>query len=502
MSTRVPLLLVAVAAGVLNSFAYPPFALEWLGLISLAILLFILTKTERFFDGFLIGFGFGLGFMAVLIWWMNAVDYRAYIALVLVQAIMFAIVGWGLTVVMISRLWPIIGAAVWVASETLRGSQPFGGFPWGRLSHIVADTFLDSWVRVLGLAGTSAVLFLVVALAVETPRARSLRFATPAAIGIILVLGLAPFLPKGPSEPTGTATIAVVQGDVPGVFGTWTRGEIFDLHLKASRDLVRDVEAGVIAQPDVVIWPENSLDIDPEARAWVGIQLSLVEAELGAPILVGAILDGPDAETAYNAGIVWSQGAERARYVKRNLVPYGEYVPFRQLLGNIVPRFRRDIPRDLLPGETSGAIDIGGVRIGDTICWDIAYDHAVIDNVRDGAELLVTQTSNASFTGTYQPDQQWLISQLRAIETGRDLAVASTNGISGVVSADGTIKDQLPKQQAGYIVTEVVLAEGLTPAMQWGRFVMWVLFAIGTASIIWFYREDRRARARDYSDFQ
>lgn len=467
---------------------------------SLGIFLYLIKTNLRYRDAFMLGLLYGLGYMSVLIWWMNAVDYRAYIALVLLQAFMFALVGTAIRIVAISPAWPVIGAAVWVASETLRGSQPFGGFPWGRLIHVTSATFLDSWVRLVGFAGVSALIFLLVAAIVQTISTPSRNRAILVGLGVVGFAIGGVFLPKGITEPAGTVNIAIVQGNTPGDFGTWARGEIFWLHVAATEDLLSNIENGEAVAPDFVIWPENSLDLDPESAPWVGSQLTRLETELGAPILVGAILDGPSETTAFNAGIVWEKGEERARYVKRNLVPYGEYVPFRQLLGDLVPRFRREIPRDLLPGGETGIVNIGGTSIGDTICWDIAYDDAIWENIAGDAQLLVTQTSNASFTGTSQPDQQWLITGLRAVETGRQVAVASTNGISGLFAADGEVVAQLPKEEPGVVSAEVQLATGSTMAMRFGSHLMWLLSAIGAVATIWFYRKEYREQARDNSD--
>ena len=500
LAQRWPQFLASLVAGVIGALAFPPFQIWWLMFFSLGIFLYLIKTKLRYREAFVLGFLYGLGYMAVLIWWMNAVDYRAYIALVLLQAFMFALVGTAIRIVLLSHAWPIIGAAVWVGSETLRGSQPFGGFPWGRLVHITSGTFLDSWVRLVGFAGVSALIFLLVAGIVQTISTPSRNRANLVVLGVIGFAIGGVFLPKGIAEPAGKVNIAIVQGNTPGDFGTWGRGEIFWLHVAATEGLIADIDDGKAAAPDFVIWPENSLDLDPKSAPWVGSQLTRLETELGAPILVGAILDGPTDTTALNAGIVWENGQERARYVKRNLVPYGEYVPFRQLLGDLVPRFRREIPRDLLPGDENGTIEIGETPIGDTICWDIAYDDAIWENIAADAQLLVTQTSNASFTGTSQPDQQWLITGLRAVETGRQVAVASTNGISGLFGASGDVVAQLPKEQPGVISAEVELATGITLAMRFGSHLMWLLSLIGAAATIWFYRKEYREQARDNSD--
>lgn len=494
---------VALMAGAVGSVAFPPVHQPVAMVASLGVFLGVLwwIRDRSAWLSTFAGTAYGAGFMAILIWWMNAVSSGAYVALVIAQTVMYAFVGLALRLVMRLPAWPLWGAAVWVGFETVRGSQPFSGFPWGRLVHVTADTPLDAWTRLLGAPATSALVFLVIALivaaVVTTSRVRVVTAAT-ATVGTVLI-GIV--LPTGPAGPTRSIEIAVVQGDVPGAFGSWPRGEIFLLHAEATQALADDIAAGERPEPEFVLWPENSLDVDPERFPRTTEILTELEEAVGAPILVGGILDGPDADTAYNAGFVWENGQEQARYVKRNLVPYGEYVPFRQALGDLVPRVDRDIPRDMLPGDAIGTLDIGGVRVGDAICWDIAYDTAIADAVLDGAELLVVQTSNASFTGTAQPDQQWLISKLRAVETGRSLAVASTNGISGVVDASGDTLALAPREQAAVLSVEVQLAGGETWGVKLGRYWLWMLCIAAVAGMAFGGREVRERR-RGRTDFQ
>jgi apolipoprotein N-acyltransferase len=267
--------------------------------------------------------------------------------------------------------------------------------------------------------------------------------------------------------------------DVPGAFLTWPRGEIFELHAAETRRLVDRVRSGAEPPPDAVLWPENATDIDPYHDSTVRSEIESLSRDLDAPILVGGIFDGATADTARNAGVVWDADGPGQIYVKRKPVPYGEYVPFRHELGGLVPRFDRDIPRDFLPGKDPGALQIGNLVVGDTICWDIAYDGVVRGTVKAGGQVLVVQTSNASFTGTSQPEQQWRISRLRAIETGRWVLVPSTNGISGIADANGDVVERAPLHEPATLSADVPLASGLTPALRIGAPLEYLLLALG-----------------------
>jgi len=285
--------------------------------------------------------------------------------------------------------------------------------------------------------------------------------------------------------------VAIVQGDVPGEFLTWARGEIFELHAAETERLADSIAAGGTPQPDMVLWPENATDVDPYVDQALGRRIQSLSARVGAPILVGGIFDGPTVDTSYNAGVVWDADGPGDRYLKRELVPYGEYVPLRRQLGGLVPRIDRDIPRDMLPGKQPGALRIADTIVGDTICWDIAYDGIVREAIDAGAQVLVVQTSNASFTGTSQPEQQWDISRLRAIETGRWVLVPSTNGISGMVDPTGRGVERAPLRAPATLNAQIGLAAGSTPALRLGGPLEYLLVTLGLGA--WFLGTRRRA---------
>ncbi|MCL3819223.1 apolipoprotein N-acyltransferase [Aeromicrobium wangtongii] len=436
------------------------------------------------------GLCYGAGFMGPLIWWMNAVSSGAYIGLALAETLFFIPIALALRAACRLRAWPLWGAAVWVLGEWARGRFPFTGFPWGRLAHTSIDTPFSSYARLLGMPGTSAVLFIVAALVVVVVTRPGLRTRLGASAGILALLGIGAVLPTGIAGADGTRQVALVQGNVPGVFLTWPRGEILDLHVAETMRLVERIDAGDVPQPDMVLWPENATDIDPYADAAVRGEIETLSALLDAPILVGGLLNGPTSKTAYNSGVVWTADGPGDRYNKLKPVPFGEYVPFRKEAGAVVSRLGRDIPRDMLSGDEPGAMRIANTLIGDTICYDIAYDDVTRRAVDAGAQLMVVQTSNAAFTGTSQPEQQWDISRLRAIETGRWVVVPSTNGISGVVDPTGRSVERAPMHEPATLSAKVTLASGRTPAIVIGRYLEWLLVAAGLGA--WWLGTRRR----------
>ena len=206
-----------------------------------------------------------------------------------------------------------------------------------------------------------------------------------------------------------------MQGDVPGD-GTEVLADfrqVTDNHVQATVDLAADVEAGERPRPDFVLWPENSTAVDPFADAQTRTGIQTAAAAIGVPILVGAMVDaGPD--HVMNQGIVWDPvlGAGD-RYTKRHPVPFGEYIPWRNVFGDSFGKLDM-IPRDMLSGTREEPLRVGGALVADAICFDVAYDDGLYDQVDHGAQLVVVQTSNAMFIHTAQIEQQFEISRVRA----------------------------------------------------------------------------------------
>jgi apolipoprotein N-acyltransferase len=202
-----------------------------------------------------------------------------------------------------------------------------------------------------------------------------------------------------------------------------------------------------------------------------------------------------------NQGIVYQPGLGSGdRYTKRHPVPYGEYIPFR---GSLIPESYgklRMVPRDMVRGTSLEPIRVGDVLVADGICFDVAYDDVFGGQVARGAELVTVQTSNAMFSRTGQLAQQFEISRLRALETGRWVVVAAINGISGVVRPDGTVVASVPARGQEVLVETVGLSSTLTPAVRLGvwpaRFAL-VFLVAHTALVLITYRRRRRTDRSD-----
>jgi apolipoprotein N-acyltransferase len=460
-------MVLALGAGVSLALAFEPVAAAFL--VPFAVAGFVLTtRSVPATRAWLPGLAFGVGFYFVHIWWMRAVGTDAWLALSSVEAAFYGLLGSVTALLGRRRPWPLWVAAAWVAMEVLRSSWPFSGMPWGRLAFATVDTPVAPALAYVGSVGVSFLLALLGCLLAALVPARGRLVAAGALVGVAaltLVPALAPYDPS----PDAHVTVAAVQGDVPGNgddilldFRQVTRN-----HVDATADLARDVAAGQVPAPDFVIWPENSTAVDPfrDAETNAGIE-EAVEA-IGVPVLVGAIVDaGP--RNVLNQGIVWNpETGAGDRYTKWHPVPYGEYIPFRRFFSGNFGRLAL-IPRDMLSGTRTDPLTIAGVRVGDAICFDVAYDDVLYAQLENGAQMLSVQTSNATFIHTSQIDQQFAISRLRAIETGRYVVVAATNGVSGVISPDGEVLDRAGTRTRDVLVERIGLDSQITPAVRLG----------------------------------
>ncbi|MFJ9516757.1 apolipoprotein N-acyltransferase [Kitasatospora sp. NPDC101801] len=476
---------LAVLCGLLLALAFPPYDAWPLSLVGVAGLsLLTWGRTAR--QGAWTGFAFGLPFFLLLLWWLRVIGLDATIGLSVIEALFLAALGAGLAAT--SRLpgRPVWAACLWVTQEWARDRLPLGGFPWGRLAFANTAT---PFTPLAALGGAPLVTFAVAlcgtllawaALRLRRGPHRSLPTAAPALAGALAVL-LAGYLVPVPTAAAETVKVAVIQGNVPnpGMHFLGTPMTVLKNHAAATEQLAAEVAAGRAERPDLVIWPENSSDFDPFTSAEAYGRIDAAVKAIGVPVLVGALVNGPDEQHVLNQGIVWDpRTGPGASYTKQHPVPFGEYVPFRDQLSKVITRLQQ-VARDFFPGTGSGVLQLGPARIGDVICFEVAYDEIVRDTVNQGGRVLVVQTNNATYAKSGQPDQQLAMSRLRAVEHGRAVLIAATSGISAIVAPDGTVTHHTEELTAAQLSAVVPLRDGRTLADRVGAAPEWVLALAG-----------------------
>ncbi len=209
-------------------------------------------------------------------------------------------------------------------------------------------------------------------------------------------------------------------------------------HAAATEKLAAQVRAGTRPAPDLVIWPENSTDLDPRLYPPVYASIAGAVRAIDRPVLVGEVLRNP----LRNAGQLWTPDHGPGQvYVKRQLVPFGEYIPFRGLLSHITSLVALQ-PQNFTAGRRAVVFHVGKIRLGDVICYEVGFDGLVSSEVRAGANLLAVQTNDATFEVDGQLGeslQQLAMARIRAVESDRAVVVASTTGVSAIIAPDGSL---------------------------------------------------------------
>lgn len=501
LSARLTRLAATIAAGLLLWASFPPLNWWWAAVVAFATLAWVLTRPATTAAG---GFGYGVLFGAVfylllLPWISSLVGAGPWLALAAVCAAFPGI--FGLLAVPAGRLpgWPIWFAVLWAAQEWLKSVFPFGGFPWGvvgfgqsagpllPLAMLGGVPLLSTAVVLLGCAATA------IGIEIANWWRHDDRSRAPAVLapGICICLVLLTAVLVWPevrrsgmgagTEPT--VTVAVVQGNVPrlGLDFNAQRREVLDYHVRETLRLAQDVRAGHVAQPQFVIWPENSSDIDPVVNVDAGQQIAAAARAVGAPILVGTLRTAPtwtpDNPAAMNSVLVWDPATGPGQYHDKKIVqPFGEYLPWRGFFRHLSGY--ADRAGYFVPGHGTGVVHVAGIPVGVTTCWEVIFDRAPRNAVRAGAQLLAVPTNNATFNQTMS-EQQLAFARVRAVENDRYVVVAGTTGISAVIAPDGRELARTEFFQPAYLDTSVRLKTDLTPATRWGPALQGLLVAAG-----------------------
>ncbi|HEX4702521.1 MAG TPA: apolipoprotein N-acyltransferase [Pseudonocardiaceae bacterium] len=490
----------SVVGGVLWYLSFPPRPVWWLAPVAFALLgLAVYGRRAR--AGFGYGFLFGLGFLIPLLHWTGLyVGVIAWWPLSAFEALMMAVGVAAIAVVSTLRGAPVWAALLWVGDEALRARVPFGGLPWGKVAFGQPDGI---YVSLAALGGTPLVGFAVTltgfgvaALVIAWTKGRRPVALIGAGLAVVLpVAAAAATWPLVGTDPNaGTAVVAAVQGNVPrlGLDFNAQRRAVLDNHVRETEQLAAQVAAGRARQPDLVIWPENSSDIDPYVNADAYDEISAAAAAIKAPISVGAVVSS-QAPGPKNTAILWEPGTGPVdQYVKRQLQPFGETMPWRSFFAHFSP----DVAKagNFVAGTKPVVFGMGPAKVGLDTCYEVAFDSVVRDSVA-GSTLLAVPTNNATFGLSEMSYQQLAMDSERAVEHGRAVVVAATSGVSAIIQPDGTITQQTGLFTAATLVATVPLRSTTTLADRLGGWPEWVLVAAGLLALA--FGITTRARRRD-----
>ena len=482
--------ILAIIAGLLIAVTFPAFSFApgvFLGIFFLVLSI----RNAGFFKGFALGSLAGIAFYGLVLKWLTTyLGLLPWVALSIAEGLIF-----GVAVGVMAVIWKWLGtldlgkakpfvisfaiATVYTAREYVAGQFPFGGLPWARGGLSQVDNHLAKWVWAIDIAGLTFLIAFVSALI-------ALKFLNPLpqgsgiylrsrswvpTVASFMVFFVAPFaLVLDTSAQAGTMKVVAVQGNAnAGLFAQNEPGSILDKHLAESREAIATGKAKGI---DLMVWPENSADLDPVTMALPREKVTkFVDEELKAPLLFGnKTFRGLD---YFNEVDLWLP--ERGLtdwYDKKRPVPFGEYVPNRPFFMSLAPDMIGLIGWDMSAGTRDGIFDIPGKgQVGSLICFEVTIDQLSYELVDAGAKAIMVQTNSSDFGKSEQGVQMAAISRMRAIQTGRTVVSISTVGVSGIYHPDGSVEQELTPFEAEHMASDIPLRTEITPAVSIGRYV-------------------------------
>ena len=480
-------LLAAPVSGALLAAAFPALDLGTLALVALVPLLLavehVRPRTAAAL-GYLAGltfFGLHLLWIAQFLSWTGAVAWLAWGALSAIQAVAFAAFFALVPATRPLGAWRLLVLpAAWAVLELVRAHHPLGGFPWGLLAvsqHNGGLLQLLPLARVVGGFGLAAAIvavnlaiaFWLRALVAGSDTGRR-RWVALAGLPLLVVglLGARLAVPAAPAVSGPPLDVVVVQAGLRGDRGLaqgLTTERVFANHVRRTETLA--LTPG--DPPDLVIWGEGAADADPLANPDRLAEVGRAAAAARAPILLGATTRLDATHRATEGLLFTPEGQLADRYQKRRLVPFGEFVPFGSLLGRLIPATREGVPFDKVPGDRLEPLLIDGVRVGPLICWESAYPGDARQLTRDGAQVLLVLTNNASFGTGAGPRQHLAAGQLRAVESGRTIVQAAVTGISAVIGPAGQTRFETGLYQETVLRVPALPRSATTPYVRYGR---------------------------------
>lgn len=426
-------LLLSALSGVLLSAAFEPVGKWWVAPIAIAAHMYALSiSRKKVLSSFLFAVTLNL---IVLHWSSTFVGSLPWVILAVGMSIFYlplALVSkWGMTA------YPLL----YILLEELRNRFPFGGFGWVRVAYTQADSPFSKIAAIGGASALSALTLLI---------ALILFFVTQRRTSVIAFLPFLLILIPVNLSTTGNATVLMIQGNVPtlGLDFNSRAKAVFNNHFeKTQEEIAKDPKV------DFILWPENSVDVDPFLNTDVNASLNSIQQ----PLIIGAILN--KGSSLYNTSILWG-GELPNTYIKQHLTPFGEYIPLRSLARIISPLV--DEVEDFSPGDGGKTFSIGEIKVAPVICYELIDDDLLRQAAAD-SNILAVQTNSATFGMSAESAQQLSITRVRAIEHGRNIASVSTTGYSAIINSSGKVVEQTAMGSADSIRAEVGLIEGQTP---------------------------------------
>lgn len=486
--------LTALLLGISLTFAFAPYEIFPLAIIAPAglLALWLQASPKR---AFWLGFLFGLGFFGAGVYWVFISVHvfggvPSFLATIITSGLIAYLASFpAIHGYLLNRFFPTNNEAklvcafpaFWVLIEWVR-SWLFTGFPWLILGYSQTNSPLKGYAPILSVYGVSLSILMISALSVigvikfKQKNYRSLYFSL-LAIGIILISGS--FLNLIPwTKPIGNPIqISLVQGAIPQEI-KWSPE-----NLQLSFDRYQQLTEPLWGKNKLIIWPETAIPMPLQDITGFVNDLNEKAKDSNTQLIMGIPIQAEHSNGFYNA--VVTVGDEKKLYLKRHLVPFGEYVPMTKILDRILNSM--DIPTsNLLPGDMlQPPLQLGNIKILTSICYEIAFPE-LIHTTDKTINLLLTVTNDAWFGKSAAQSQHLQMAEMRALELKRPVLMVSNDGITAIIGPDGKIESAAPPYQPFVLTGTVQPTIGLTPWMRNGMdpvlFLILVLLFVAVRS--------------------
>lgn len=466
----------ALVAGAFPALAFPAPALWWLAWIALVPLLFVLRVAPTAGQAAVRGWLGMAAFVGLTQYWLWPSTGPLLLVLAAGLGALWLPFGWAAHrllagEVTAGRMFTAMAVlpSLWVLAEAVRSWDRLGG-PWAVLG--ASQWNQPATLASASLGGVWLVSYLVGAVNTAVVGVLLLRSATVAAAAV-LVLAVGPVwfwlgpVPRHSGDAGPTIRVALVQpGDIAEATARQAASEALTAQL-AGRPL------------DLVVWGESSVGVDLTAHPEVAARLAALSDRVGADLLVNV-----DARAAsggiYKSAVLIDSGGVRDSYAKTRLVPFGEYVPLRPLLGWATATTEA-ASEDRRRGDGPVVLRTDSVAIGPLISFETLFSDLALRQTRLGAQLLVYQSSTSSYQGSWAQPQLAAMPAVHAVEVGRPAVHAALSGVSSAFDASGRQLARLPAAERGVVVVEVPLTARTTPYQRLGNWPILVALIVITA---------------------
>jgi apolipoprotein N-acyltransferase len=482
--------LLAIITGVLFALSFPNVAQGWLMFVALAPLLVAVTRARSAWQAFFLGWvAFTTAWLIMVPWVVRVMShygglpYLTGVLLFVAMAVVLGLYG-GAFAAIVKRLrlgerfapWLLIPLA-WAAIEFAR-TFLLTGFPWNLVATAIVDyPSLIQIDRAIGPYATGVLVLLpsVVLAWLVTQRVASIaRVMVVGALGILLLVwwGTGLVASKLIARPLGGASVkaAMLQPNISQEM-RWDEDNVPAIYRKMIGMTVDAARNGA----KVVIWPESTVPLSFTETAFYRDSIEELSREHGIDIILGSVATDPARPNRlWNSAFLVSSGRTIGHYDKIRLVPFGEYVPLRQVLF-----FAEKLVRAVGEFEFgTNDFPLGGKhKYGPAICYEIVYPQITRSQIRNGADVLVTITNDAWYDGTSAPAQHLWQARLRAVEGNRYLLRAATTGISAFIDPTGRMLETIPMGRDGTIYATFEPRTEMTPYVRFGDWFAWTACA-------------------------